>query len=139
MTIERFDLSSRSDIARLVNLFYDRVRTDDVLGPICDDIAQVEWVEHLPKMYEFWESVLFGRAVFKGQPLEIHRALAQRAPMTHREFDRWLALFSETVDQLFTGLVAEEAKMRAVRIAFNMQHHIAADRDAAAGGAAAIN
>jgi len=138
MTIERFDLSSRSDVARLVNLFYDRVRADDLLGPIFDDVAHVDWVEHLPKMYDFWESVLFGRAVFKGQPLEVHRALARKAPITHREFDRWLALFSETVDQLFTGLVAEEAKMRAARIAFNMQHHIAADRGAAAGGAMAI-
>jgi hemoglobin len=130
---ERFALSSRSDIARLVNLFYDRVRADDLLGPIFDDIAHVDWVEHLPKMYDFWESVLFGTAVFKGQPLVVHQALSRIAPMTHREFDRWVQLFHETVDQLFAGTVAEEAKMRATRIAFNMQHHIRAGEAARIG------
>lgn len=127
MTPERFDITSRSDIARLVNLFYDQVRADDLLGPIFDDVAHTDWVEHLPKMYDFWESVLFGTAVFKGNPLAVHRTLARLAPMTPREFGRWVALFHATVDDLFTGVVAEEAKMRAARIAFNMQHHIRAD------------
>ena len=120
MTLERFDLSSRSDIARLVNLFYERVRADDLLGPIFDDIAHVDWAEHLPKMYDFWESVLFGSAVFKGQPLDVHRALARIAPMTSREFDRWLTLFHDTIDDLFTGAVAVEAKIR--RRAYRVQH-----------------
>jgi len=130
MTVERFDITSRSDIARLVNLFYDQVRDDDLLGPIFDDVAHVDWVEHLPKMYDFWESVLFGTAVFKGNPLAVHNALARLAPMTGREFDRWVGLFQATVDDLFEGVVASEAKVRAARIAFNLQHHIRADQDA---------
>lgn len=138
MTLERFDLASRSDIARLVNVFYDRVRADDLLGPIFDDVAHVDWVEHLPKMYDFWESVLFGTAVFKGNPLAVHTALARLAPMTHREFDRWVGLFQATVDDLFTGIVADEAKTRAARIAFNLQHHIRADRGAHSAAGVAL-
>src|SRR5437763_16511738 len=70
----RFDITDRRDVACLVNVFYDRVRDDDLLGPIFDDIAHVDWATHLPRMYDFWESVLFARATFKGAPLVVHRA-----------------------------------------------------------------
>ena len=77
-------------------------------------------------MYDFWEAVLFGAAGFKGNPMAVHRALAAQTPLTSREFDRWVALFHATVDDLFAGTVAEEIKLRATRIAFTMQHHLAA-------------
>src|SRR5881398_2166271 len=70
----RMDITDSRDVARLVNVFYDRVRDDDILGPIFDDIAHVDWATHLPRMYDFWESVLFARATFKGTPLVVHRA-----------------------------------------------------------------
>lgn len=78
-------------------------------------------------MYAFWETVLFGAASFKGNPLAVHRQLARRTAMTDREFGRWLSLFHDTVDDLFGGPVAEEAKTRAVRVARTMQFHIEAD------------
>jgi hemoglobin len=65
---QRFDITDRGDVACLVNVFYDRVRADDMLGPIFDDIAHVDWPTHLPLMYDFWESVLFGTATSKGAP-----------------------------------------------------------------------
>jgi hemoglobin len=125
------DLTDRADIVRLVDAFYDRVRADAILSPIFDGIARVDWAVHLPKMYDFWESVLFGRAVFKGNPLVVHRELARRAPLTSTEFHRWIQLFHSSVDELFAGSCADEAKLRASRIALVMQHHIAADRAAA--------
>jgi hemoglobin len=121
------DIATRDDIVSLVDGFYARVREDDLLGPIFNDIARVDWAAHLPKMYDFWDSVLFGRAQFKGNPLAVHRALATRAPMTDAAFGRWIVLFHATVDDLFSGPVAFEAKQRAVRIAMTMQYHIAAD------------
>ncbi|MGE0706008.1 MAG: group III truncated hemoglobin [Vicinamibacterales bacterium] len=122
----RLDITDRRDVARLVNIFYDRVRADDLLGPIFDDVAHVDWSTHLPLMYDFWESVLFGTATFKGSPLEAHRALAQRAPLTSGAFNRWIALFHQTVDDLFAGTMANHAKQSASRIAVVLQHHIAA-------------
>lgn len=50
---DRFELADRRDVARLVNVFYDRVRADDMLGPIFDDVAAVDWAVHLPRMYDF--------------------------------------------------------------------------------------
>jgi len=125
---ERSDIATRADIVRLVDRFYTRVREDDLLGPIFDDVAHVDWAAHLPKMYAFWDSVLFGRPGFKGNPLAVHSALARLTPLTPREFSRWVVLFEMTVEDLFTGVVAEEAKLRAARIAETMQYRIAVEQ-----------
>lgn len=126
MTINPRDIEDRADIVRLVDGFYASVRADAVLGPIFDDIAHTDWAVHLPKMYDFWETVLFGRSAFRGNPLAVHLDLATRAPLTGREFSRWLAMFQQQVDGLFEGPVADEAKLRARRIAAVMQHHLEA-------------
>lgn len=127
MTSDRRDIASRADIERLVDSFYERVRGDELLGPIFDDVAHTDWARHLPKMYDFWGGILFGVAGFRGNPLSVHRDLARRVPLGGREFGRWLGLFHESVDALFSGPCAEEAKARAVRIAAVMQHHISSD------------
>ena len=118
------DIGSRADIERLVNTFYVRVRADERLGAIFDRIARVGWDTHLPKMYDFWESVLFGTGIYQGNPLAVHQMLAQRTPMTDLEFNRWVELFHQTVDDLFTGPLALETKLRASRIAALMQERL---------------
>ena len=124
MSAPRGDIHGRDEIVRLVDSFYAAVRADAVLGPIFDDIAQTDWAVHLPKMYDFWETVLFGRSVFRGNPLAVHLHLATRVALTDREFSRWLALFEQQVDGLFLGPIADEAKRRARRIAAVMRHHV---------------
>jgi hemoglobin len=135
MPREPLDITSRDDIVRLVDAFYVEVRRDAILGPIFDDVARIDWAAHLPKMYEFWETVLFGRSMFRGNPLAVHLALAQRVPLGSREFGRWLELFHHTVDRLFDGPVASEAKVKASRIASVMQHHISEQTGSAAASA----
>jgi hemoglobin len=124
MHTARGDIAARPDIERMVDSFYAKVRADDLLGPIFDDVAKTDWAHHLPKMYDFWETVLFGVSRFHGDPLSVHLALNDKVPIGAREFGRWVALFHETVDSLFAGPIAEGAKMRAARIAVVMQEHI---------------
>jgi hemoglobin len=109
----RFDITDSRDVACLVNLFYNRVRDDDLLGPIFDDVAHVGWATHLP--------------TFKGAPLVVHRALAQHTPLTSDTFSRWITLFQSTVDDLFVGPMAEHAKNSAARIAATMEHNLTID------------
>jgi hemoglobin len=123
-TTVRGDIASRDDIVRLVDSFYSDVRADALLGPIFDDVAHVDWSMHLPRMYDFWEAVLFGAATFKGNPLAVHQQLAALTPLTRREFERWLLLFHAAVDSLFDGPIADEAKMRSARIASVMLYHV---------------
>jgi len=118
------DITSRADIERLVDTFYEHVRNDEQLGPIFNEVARVNWATHLPKMYAFWDAVLFGVTGFKGNPLATHYALAKQAPLTPREFRQWVALFHQAVDRLFAGPMAADAKRRAEQIAATMQQHL---------------
>jgi hemoglobin len=135
MTATRGDIETRTEIVRLVDSFYAAVRSDDLLGPIFDDVAQTDWAVHLPKMYDFWQTVLFGCSAFRGNPLAVHLDLAARVPLTRQQFDRWLALFESQVDALFQGPVADAAKLSATRIAAVMHHHVAARAGSVAASA----
>lgn len=132
MDLTRADITTRADVVRLVDSFYDRVRADDLLGPIFDEVARTDWAVHLPKMYDFWDTVLFGSAAYHGQPLGVHIALSARVALGDAEFQRWLGLFMANVDAQFTGQMADEAKLRAGRIAAVMLHHVGRAQPSAA-------
>src|SRR5690606_40718107 len=48
------DLDDRVEIAEMVRRFYADVAQDDLLGPMFNDVAQVDWSAHLPKLTAFW-------------------------------------------------------------------------------------
>lgn len=104
------DITGRPDIEALVNRFYDAVGRDELLGFIFSDVAHTDWDVHLPKMYAFWETVLFRTGGYKGNPLDAHARLVPLTHMGREQFDRWLALFTTTVDELFCGENAEHIK-----------------------------
>ncbi len=104
------DINGRADIETLVNTFYDRVRVDEVLGFIFDRVAQTNWSTHLPKMYAFWETVLFRSGGYTGNPLAAHAKLVPQTAMGREQFDHWLMLFRATVDDLFAGEHADHIK-----------------------------
>lgn len=118
------DLNSRADIQELVKSFYTKVVEDELLGYIFNDVAQVNWDHHLPRMYDFWESILFGTQNFEGNPMDKHIQLSKQTPLTPAHFERWLNLFFETVDENFEGAKATEAKNRARSIAGIMQYKV---------------
>jgi hemoglobin len=115
--MNKTDILGRDEIVRLVNAFYGKVRTDAALGPIFDQVAQVDWDAHLPKMYAFWQTVLFRDGGFRGDPIGKHARLVPLADMGREQFDRWLALFEATVDELFEGENAGHIKRCAADMA----------------------
>ena len=114
------DITTRTDIELLVNTFYDKVNKDDVLSPVFNDFAEVNWQEHLPKMYSFWETLLFDERTYDGRPFPLHTFL----PITAFHFERWIFLFKSTVDELFKGETADVAKLRASTIAHVFQNRL---------------
>ena len=114
---ERPDINGRPEIEQLVNAFYDRVRSDGVIGFIFGKVAQTDWSTHLPKMYAFWETVLFRSGGYTGNPLAVHAKLTPLTEMGRPQFDRWLTLFRGTVDDLFAGEHAEHIKSCAADMA----------------------
>ena len=111
------DIRNRKDIEKLVNAFYDKVKKDDVIGYLFNDVAKVKWELHLPRMYDFWENILFYSGNYSGSPMVVHKELHQKSTMNQQHFQHWNDLFSETVDKLFEGVKANEIKERASNIA----------------------
>lgn len=107
------DILSLDDIKSLVDTFYYKVREDKLLGPVFNNVIQDRWPEHLEKMYRFWQTVLLEEQTYFGRPFPPHAKL----PVDASHFDRWLELFHQTVNELFTGEKAEEAKWRADKMA----------------------
>jgi hemoglobin len=107
------DIQHIEDIKLLVNTFYSRVRENDMLGPIFDKVIGDKWPEHLEKMYRFWQSILLHENTYSGRPFPPHAKL----PVGKEHFDTWQKLFISTVDNLFEGSNADEAKKRAILMA----------------------
>jgi len=115
------DIGNRADIKQLIDAFYMKVRTDDVIGYLFNEVANVNWEHHLPRMYDFWESILFQSGGYKGNPIPAHMKLHEQSPLSAEHFERWVGLFKETVDELYEGEKAEMAKQRAMSIATIIQ------------------
>ena len=118
----KHDIQNREDIIKLVDVFYDKVKKDNVIGYIFSDIAHVNWDLHLPRMYDFWENILFFTANYEGNPMTRHKELHQKSPMSKVHFQQWNAIFTQTVDKLFEGKKAEEIKNRALNISDVMMY-----------------
>ena len=111
--MERREITSREDVQELVDTFYTAVRKDELIGPVFEEVAQVNWASHLPRMYAFWETVLLNKAGYKGNPVKKHVDLALKTEMNAVHFERWISLFEQTIDRLFIGKRARVAKERA--------------------------
>ena len=107
------DITTRADIELLVDSFYKLVKKDEVIGYIFNDVVNLSWEKHIPVMYNFWDTILLGSNTYKGNPMQIHIDLDKKETLKPEHYERWVKLFTETIDSLFEGDKAEEAKTRA--------------------------
>lgn len=105
-------------LERLIPLFYSRVRDDSELGPVFND-AVADWPEHLEKLVAFWSSVMLTSGRYKGNPMIAH--LKHKARITPELFDRWLALWARTTDEVMAPPAAAALQAKAARIAESLQ------------------
>lgn len=112
------DIQNREDVALLVNTFYTKVRANDELGPIFNTAIK-DWDAHLIHLTNFWESQLFRKNVFSGNPLKKHVEVDENNnnQLTNDLFGLWLQFWLGTIDELFEGELAYLAKERARNIA----------------------
>jgi hemoglobin len=107
------DITTEADVIKMVDSFYDKVNLDPKLSPVFNDFSKVDWDKHLPIMYKFWNTLLLGKQEYKGSPFDKHIPL----PIDAQHFDRWIKLFHQNMDELFSGDVADQSKLRASSIA----------------------
>lgn len=118
------DIANLADVQEFVDRFYTRIRQDDRLGPIFNDIIDSDWESHLETMYHFWDTVLLGTRSYRGNPLAAHLLVNEQvkrqrpagAGLVKADFDRWQQLFHETLDGQFRGPRVELAKRAAGRM-----------------------
>ena len=107
-------------IERLVRAFYDKVRADQVLGPIFE--ARIaDWEPHLAQMFAFWSSVALMTGRYHGTPMVKH----MRLPVDAGHFDRWLALFEHTAREVCPPKAVAHFMERARRIAGSLEMGVA--------------
>lgn len=121
------DILTREDVVKLVDTFYDKVHEDVHLAPAFEP-SKEHWNEHLGRVYNFWENWLFQTGSYTGGMMWVHAERHSTHPMTTELFERWLALWFLTTDQLFEGKNATFVKDKAFEIGqimnakFNHQH-----------------
>ncbi len=118
------DIENIADIKLLVDSFYKKVIPDKTIGYFFTEVVKFDWEVHLPVMYSFWDSILFGTMNYKGNPMIKHIEMNKKENLHKEHFDQWMKLWGETIDELFVGEKANEAKKRAASIGGLMQYKI---------------
>lgn len=115
--MEKRSIESREEVALLVQRFYEKIRRHDVLGPIFNGII-TDWDSHLELLTDFWESQLFLKRTYLGNPVAVHQAVDTHMghSVTPEHFGLWLNLWYETLDEGFEGETAWIAKNRAQKM-----------------------
>lgn len=121
------DVENRKDIELIVRTFYNKVKKDALLSPVFSTkiTGEEQWEKHLVRMSDFWETVLFAKQLYRGNPFPHHLNLG----ISSAHFDQWIHLFEKTLNENFTGSKTEEIKERAKKmrqlfeIKLNMDNH----------------
>lgn len=105
-----YDTIDRGKVEELVRKFYASVLEDEMLAPffikaLGDDLKNGKWHEHLNTLYNFWMLMMTGKSSYGGHPYPPHAFIG---PLTRENFERWLALFRETLDELFIPEIADK-------------------------------
>ncbi|TXD73635.1 group III truncated hemoglobin [Aequorivita antarctica] len=110
----KMKIESREEVSLLVRTFYSKVRKDELLGPIFNGII-TDWEIHLELLTDFWETNLFFKRKYIGNPMHTHIEVDKKVGGTINElhFGTWINLWHETIDELFEGETANVAKNRA--------------------------
>lgn len=107
------DIETRTDIEKLMTAFYDKAFADDMIGFYFTEVTHLDLRKHLPVIIDFWESVLLNGNSYHNNAMEAHRHIHSLSPFKSEYFQRWVKLFTETIDELFRGDIAENAKLKA--------------------------
>jgi hemoglobin len=114
------DIVTKEDIKLMVDSFYSKVNKDELLAPVFNEEAKVDWETHLPKMYAFWGTQLIGTQDYAGRPFPPHMELK----ITPAHVERWLKLFIENISEHFEGATADLAIYKAKNIATVFQYKL---------------
>lgn len=116
------DLKDRQDIYKVVDDFYKKLFQDRELKHFFEKFNNEDSLKkHLNVLVDFWDNVLFYTGTYNKNAMLPHIELNKTKPFQNQHFERWLHLFHQSIDDNFTGEIAEVAKNRATSIATVMK------------------
>lgn len=113
---------TKEHIEQLVTYFYQKVQADEILGPVFNDVAQVDWDEHLPLLCQFWSSVMLKTNEYHGNAYQKHVLIKQLTSIKEEHFIRWLDLFKQEAINHLPKEAAEEIMQKALLIAESLKY-----------------
>ena len=122
------DIEERADLEAMLESFYQKVFKDDLISHFFLEVVPLNLETHLPVITDFWESVLLDGRGYRKNVMEIHLNISQKSRIQKEHLDRWVKIFSETVDEMFEGPKATLAKQRATSIATMMHIKLSGSR-----------
>jgi hemoglobin len=120
------DLSTRAAVHDLVVSFYRELVMDDLLAPVFEEVAEVDWATHIPLLIDYWCRILLGHEGYQGPLLAAHRHVHDRQALAAEHFDRWYRLWVITIDSRWSGPGAEKAKHHAAKVGATLARRLPA-------------
>ena len=115
------DIETREELERFLWAFYKKAFLDELIGRFFTEVVPLDLDTHIPVIANFWESIIFNKPSYRKNVMEVHQHISAKAAIEKKHLDRWVLLFSQTVDGHFDGPNATLMKQRATSIATLMQ------------------
>ena len=109
------DIKDVQSVRTLLDKFYSRAGKDDLLKPVIASLTDSGFRNETQDKY--WQEAILSDATLERTTLPKHVRLMSR----HQYFTRWLTIFFQTIDSLFSGPNADKAKLLVIRKAEQFQ------------------
>ena len=114
---EKKDISSREDLVQMLYAFYTKAFRDELIGRFFIEVVPLDLTTHIPVIADFWEAIVFNTHGYRKNVMEVHQHIHQLSNIKKEHLERWVKLFTETLDEMFEGEKATLMKHRARSIA----------------------
>jgi hemoglobin len=108
------EIQTYEEVLFLIERFYEKLVADPLIGHF---FQYLDLSRHISNVADFWAFILLDQPGYLGNMVEAHRKL----PLTNSDFDQWLFLFHQTIDEHFEGKNALIAKERSNLIALTLR------------------
>ena len=111
------DIETREELEAFLWGFYKKAFADELIGRFFIEVVPLDLETHVPIIANFWESVVFNKPSYRRNVMEVHQHIHHLSKIKKEHLDRWVKIFTETLDERFEGLKTELMKQRARSIA----------------------
>lgn len=120
------DVTDRAGLEKVLAHFYEKVLQDELIGHFFTQVVLLDLEKHLPVIADFWESVVLGTRGYERNVMELHQRIHHLAAIRKPHLDRWVQVFTQTIDEHFEGpnatLMAQRARSIATLMDIKLNH-----------------